>query len=67
MSELERAQRRLDMLQWELDGLPDRMSDALQGDDPQRVAAVERLELLLRAMIDKQRQTIVRLLLTDRA
>lgn len=67
MSELERAQRRLDMLQWELDGLPDRMSDALQGDDPQRVAAVERLELLLRAMIDKQRQTIARLLLTDRA
>jgi hypothetical protein len=55
------------MLQWELDGLPERMSDALQGGDPQRVAAVERLGLLLRARIDKQRQTIARLLLTDRS
>ena len=67
MSELDHAQRRLDMLQWELDGLPERMSDALQGGDPQRVAAVERLGLLLRARIDKQRQTIARLLLTDRS
>ncbi len=67
MSELERAQRRLDMLQWELDGLPDRMSNALQGDDPQRIAAPECLGLLMRTMIDKQRQTIARLLLTDRA
>ena len=66
MSELDHAQQRLNMLQWELDGLPERMSDALQGGDPRRVAAVERLGLLLRARIDKQRQTIARLLLMDR-
>ncbi len=66
MSELERAQRRLDMLQWELDGLPDRMSDAHQAGDPQRIAALERQGLLLRTRIDKQRQMIARQLLTDR-
>ncbi len=59
----EQAQRRLDMLQWELGALPERMSEARKQGNEQRLVELQRLSQLLPQRIDQQRQMIAKRLL----